>query len=105
MRIPFLAPSESEETIAIGVASPSAQGHEIISTQTALSTPCSAFPVSANHAQNVTTAIAITLGTKIFATRSAKRLIGIFLLDASLKSSKICDKSVWLASFVTFTLM
>ncbi len=53
--------------IAIGVARPSAHGHAMMSTATALTSPCArrgSGPHTA-HAMNVSTATSATIGTKI----------------------------------------
>ena len=72
-RIPIWAPRPVPTISAIGVASPSAQGQAMMSTETATSierpAPC---PV-ASHPASVARASAITTGTKTAETRSASR--------------------------------
>ena len=63
-------------SIAVGVASPRAQGQAITSTETAAVMAAStSWPVS-SQAAKVTTAIASTTGTNTAETRSASRWIG-----------------------------
>ena len=69
--------------MAVGVASPSAQGQEITSTAMAcFSAVANAAPASI-HPANVTSAMPMTTGTKIPLTRSANREIGALELAAA----------------------
>ena len=73
-----MAPRPVPTMIDMGVASPSTQGHAMISTATAL-TSAYAIRGSGPHpaqAMNVTTATATTAGTKYDETVSARRWIG-----------------------------
>jgi len=64
-RIPFSAPLVVPTMIAVGVARPSAQGHAITRTATALIiAPVQSARPNAIHATSVTSAIRITAGTK-----------------------------------------
>jgi len=57
--------------MAVGVASPRAQGQAITSTDTAFTMAEFSSPVARYHAAKVTTAIPMTAGTKMPDTRSA----------------------------------
>ena len=94
IKIPAFAAFEIAQTIAIGVARPSAHGQEMISTQIAADAAYESRPSSAIHAIKLTSAIKITAGTKIFEILSAKRAIGIFLLPASFSRFLISASSV-----------
>ncbi len=59
--------------IAVGVASPRAHGQAMTSTDTAANRLSSSTPVSANVIAKVTTAIAITVGTKMALILSTRR--------------------------------
>ena len=78
MRIPDFEPLLRAQTMAIGVASPKAQGQEITSTQIAQI----AALLTSKKLQiiSVSSEIAITLGTKIFEILSARRAMFSFLL-------------------------
>ena len=93
-KIPCFAPIPFPTIIATGVASPKAHGQEITSTEIPRSkanpTP---FP-SNNHTAIVTSAIAITTGTKTPETLSAIFAIGAFVAAASLTVFIICDSEV-----------
>ena len=72
---PAPAPRPVPTMMAIGVARPSAQGHAMISTATALTSPC-ASRGSGPHtlqAANAISAMTATAGTNQAATRSASR--------------------------------
>src|SRR5439155_1063975 len=76
--LPDAAPRPAATMIAVGVASPIAQGHAITRTATALVSarrPAGSGPRS-HHETNVSAAITRTTGTKTPATRSASRWIG-----------------------------
>ena len=94
IRMPACAPRPVPTMIAVGVASPSAQGHAITSTATACTSACVASPVHHHVAPNVTTAIATTTGTKMPDTRSAMRWIGAFDPCASATSRTMPASSV-----------
>ena len=73
MMMPNCAPRPVPTMIAVGVASPSAQGQAIMRTATAAeNVSCTEFPVTV-HPMMVAIAIANTIGTKTPATRSARR--------------------------------
>ena len=101
INIPSCAPLPTELTIAIGVARPKAQGHEITKTEIDAKIAFKAFPTIKYQAKNVRIEMIITTGTKIFATLSANLLIGSFLLCAVLKSVIIFDKVVSFDCFNT----
>ncbi len=103
IKIPSFAPFPTELTMAIGVANPKAQGHEIINTEIEAKMAPKVSPTIKNQTKNVRTDITMTAGTKILATLSAKRLIGIFLLCAVLKSATILESVVSFDSFNTST--
>jgi hypothetical protein len=82
---PRVAPLPVATMIDIGVASPSAQGHAMMSTATALISACAIFgsgPTLA-HATNVASDTKMTVGTKYPATTSARFWIGARLRWAS----------------------
>ena len=75
MSTPAVAPRPVPTMIAIGVASPSAQGHAMMSTATALTSASArrgSGPHSA-HPANAATATVTTAGTNQAANRSATR--------------------------------
>ena len=80
--------------IATGVASPSAQGQEITSTAIAVEIANSAVAPLASHTINVTSEIAITVGTNTPATLSASCAIGALLALASSTRRMICASVV-----------
>ena len=95
-RTPPLAPRPVPTMIAIGVARPSAHGHAMIRTATALTSACArrgSGPHSA-HATKASTATATTAGTNHAATRSASFWIGARLRCASPTIATICASSV-----------
>ena len=73
MSTPSWAPRPVPTSSAVGVASPSAQGHAMISTATAAVKASWRGGRSASQAASVTTASTSTIGTKIAETRSASR--------------------------------
>ena len=82
-RMPFLAPTPLPTMIATGVASPSAHGQLITSTEMALAR-AKAMPSPASiHAAQVTRAMQRTAGTKIPLTLSAVFAIGALVAAAS----------------------
>ncbi len=94
---PSSAPFPVPTMIAVGVASPSAHGQAMMSTETKL-TSASANRTSGGDATNqttkVTTAIAMTTGVKIPEMTSARRAIGGFDPCASCTSLTICWSAV-----------
>ena len=91
-RIPSSAARPEAVIKAAGVASPSAQGQAITSTPQTVET---AFPQSpgasrVNHSVKISTASAMTEGTKIEAILSAKRCTGAFSLCARRTKAAIC---------------
>ena len=73
--------------MATGVASPSAQGQEMTSTEMQAFSASSTLLPASSHAAPATTAIAITAGTKIPLTLSASFEMGALLEDASSTSA------------------
>ena len=65
-RTPSRAPRPVATMIEMGVASPRAQGHAMMRTETAATTAYASDGLgpNASHAQNATTAMAMTAGTK-----------------------------------------
>ncbi len=76
------------------VANPSAHGHAITSTATALRIAWFQSPVPRPQPSSVSRARPITTGTKIALTRSTVRWIGAFLACASSTRRMIRDKAV-----------
>ena len=105
IRIPCFAPLPTAETIAIGVASPKAHGHEMMSTDTLAKKANSTLPVKNHHPSSVTREISITEGTKMLETLSAKRPMGIFWFCASPSSDTMLANSVAWAGLRTCTFM
>ena len=92
--MPFLAPTPLPTIIATGVASPSAHGQLITSTDMALAAAKpNSLPVITQPA-SVSRAIAITAGTNIPDTLSAIRAIGAFVAAASDTVLMICESVV-----------
>ena len=82
--MPFSAPLPVPTMMATGVASPRAQGQEITSTDTpAVRARPTSPPVAISHTTAVPRATAMTAGTKIPATLSARRAMGALEEDAS----------------------
>ena len=86
MRMPWRAATPVPTMMAVGVASPSAQGQAITSTETAAMMASDGLPVISHQAMQVSTATATTMGTKIDATRSTRRRTGALLLWADCTS-------------------
>ena len=82
--------------IAIGVARPSAHGHAMMSTATALTSASASFGSGPHtlHATKATTDVATTAGTKYSAIRSASRWMGARVRCASLTMRTICASRV-----------
>ena len=100
--MPFCAPLPVPTIIAVGVASPKAQGQEI--TRTAIpidSEKAKDLPIS-SHTITATTAMAITIGTNTPLTRSASLAIGALEELASSTKRIICDNVVSSPTFVAF---
>ena len=72
-RMPSWAPRPVPTSNAVGVASPSAHGHAITSTATAVVTANSSGRPASSHAPNDASAISTTTGTNTADTRSASR--------------------------------
>jgi len=85
---------------ATGVASPSAHGQLITSTEIPLARANPTPAPAISQAATVTAAIEITTGTNTPETRSAILAIGAFVDDASLTIRIICESAV---SSPTFT--
>ena len=104
IRMPWLAPSPVPTIIAVGVASPNAQGHAITNTDTKIvSTNVNSYPRSI-HTMEAITAIAITAGTKYPATTSANLDIGAFFPCASSIRRTIFARVVSAPTLVTCTV-
>ncbi len=96
MSTPFCAPRPTPTMMDTGVARPSAQGHAMISTATALMSPWlsrGSLPQSAQM-RKVRSAAIMTAGTKMPETRSAVFWIGALLCWAFFTRSMIWDKSM-----------
>ncbi len=73
MRIPSCAPRPVPTMSAVGVASPSAHGHAMISTATAAENAAVASPVTTTQPASVASERTSTIGTKTLDTRSTRR--------------------------------
>ena len=82
--MPFLAPIPLPTIMATGVASPSAHGQLITSTEIPLASAKPKLSPSKSHITIVTAAIVITAGTNTPETLSATFAIGAFVAAASL---------------------
>ena len=80
--------------IATGVASPSAHGHEMTSTEIPLASANEKLCPAISQPITVTAAIAMTAGTNTALTRSAMRAIGALVAAASETILMICDSVV-----------
>ncbi len=81
MKMPISAPRPVPTMIAVGVASPIAQGHAMTRTETNERSAAASFGPSGpntSHTASVTTAMPNTTGTNTAATRSARRWMGAF---------------------------
>ena len=92
--IPLSAIRPIATVTATGVASPSAHGQEITSTEIPHESAKSKLSPSNIHTVKVTSAIVITIGTKIPLTLSASFAIGAFVAPASRTSSIILASAV-----------
>ena len=72
-RIPSCEPRPEDTARAVGVASPSAQGHAMMSTVSAACRPIAQSPLMRPHARNVSTLMTKTIGTNTAEMRSARR--------------------------------
>ena len=82
--MPLCAPRPVPTMMAVGVASPSAHGHEMTSTLTACESAVSSdAPAPSAHAANVTSATAMTAGTNTPDMRSASFSTGALVEVAS----------------------
>ena len=77
-RMPRRAPRPIPTMMAVGVASPSAQGQAMTSTDTAHTSARAVSPDMISHAANVMTATAMTVGTNHALMRSTRRCTGAF---------------------------
>ena len=93
-KIPFFAPMPLPTIIATGVASPSAHGQLITSTEIPRANANPNVCPASSQIIVVTTAIVITAGTNTPETRSAILAIGAFVAAASLTMRIICDREV-----------
>ena len=82
-RMPLLAPRPVPTMMAVGVASPSAQGHDITSTEMACDRADSSPAPSTIHTANVPSAMTMTTGTNTPLMRSAIFSMGALELVAS----------------------
>ena len=73
MRMPSWAPRPVPTMRAVGVASPIAHGHAMMSTATAAVNADDAATPASSHPASVASATRITAGTKISEMRSASR--------------------------------
>ena len=80
--------------IATGVASPSAHGQLMTSTETALASANPTGLPSSIQTRNVTAAMEMTVGTKMPETLSATFAIGAFVAAASPTMRMICESVV-----------
>ena len=92
MRTPAVAPRPVPTMMDIGVARPSAHGHAMISTETALMTACARRGSGPQVPQTTKVAIAMTTtaGTNHDETRSATRWIG-----ARLRCASLTMRTIW----------
>ena len=99
-RMPCFAPTPFPTMMATGVASPSAQGQLITSTEIALAREKPTLCPARSQIKNVAAAIPMTAGTKIPDTLSAIFAIGAFVAAASLTIWMILDRVVSLPTRV-----
>ena len=88
---------------AVGVASPSAQGHAMISTATAASNALETSRATTSHPTSVASARTRTTGTKTADTRSASRCTPALPACASATIRAICASIVSEPTFVART--
>ena len=94
IRMPSCAPRPVPTSSAVGVANPSAHGHAMISVVTAAVNATSGEAPTRSHTVNATIARAMTIGTKIAETRSARRCTCAFPVCASSTNLAIRASSV-----------
>jgi hypothetical protein len=94
IRMPSCAPRPVPTISAVGVASPSAQGHAMISTATAAVNANAAPSPAPIQNPSAATDSAITMGTNTADTRSARRCTGALPVCASMTSLAICASAV-----------
>lgn len=82
-RMPLVAPRPVPTMMAVGVARPSAHGHEMTSTLMACDSATSSVAPPSIHTANVTTAMTITTGTNTPDILSAIFSMGAFVEVAS----------------------
>ena len=100
--MPSLAPRPVPTMMAVGVASPRAQGQLITSTLTPWTTAAAqSKPLISSQIAKTATATAITAGTNTPLMRSAMRWMGALLLVASSTSRMICARAVCSPTAVT----
>ena len=96
---PIVAPRPVPTSSAVGVASPSAQGHAMTSTATAAVKPC-CHPVVSPQPSSVSSAMTRTTGTNTAETRSASRCTGALPLCAAVTSAVMRASAVSLPTRV-----
>ena len=94
MTMPNCAPRPVPTISAVGVASPSAQGHAMISTATAAVNAVDTAAPETIQNPRVATARAMTIGTKTPEIRSASRCAGALPFCACSTSRAICASCV-----------
>ncbi len=92
--MPFFAPSPLPTMMATGVASPSAHGQEITSTDMPRASAKPTPRPRMSQTTVVTAAMAMTVGTNTLETLSAIFAIGAFVAAASLTIRIICESVV-----------
>ena len=104
-KMPCLAPMPLPTIMATGVARPRAQGQLITSTEIPLARANPTLSPAKSHTATVTTATAITAGTKTPDTRSATLAMGALVAAASLTIWMIWDKVVSSPTLVAWQRM
>ncbi len=104
IKIPLAAPRPVPTIMAVGVASPSAQGQEITSTEIATASANSKLYPKNSQTTAASTAMAITAGTKTPLTLSASLAIGALEDVASSTSAMILESVVFSPTAVTCIL-
>ena len=102
---PLVAPLPVPTIIAVGVASPSAHGHEMTSTDIPIERANSTLSPAMSQAIEEMMAIAMTIGTKTPLTLSASFAIGAFEDVASSTSLIIPESAVSSPVFLTSIVM
>ena len=103
MSRPSCAPRPVPTSSAVGVARPSAQGHAMISTDTAAVNAAAAPAPATSHPARVASESAITAGTNTAATRSASRWTWALPCWASITRREIWASAVSLPTRVAST--